>query len=101
MQVSPWRETMSFHLKDPDAAVDYAIDWAPHLEGRTIVASGWSVAPVEAGGAAIGVSHFESARTAVRCTGGIVGHGYRLANHVTLSDGSSDDRSIALRVEQR
>lgn len=92
---------MSFYLKDPDATVDYAIDWTPYLDGRSIAASGWAVAPVEAGGLAVGETSFDDARTAVRVGGGIVGHAYRLANRVTLSDGSSDDRSIALRVEQR
>lgn len=92
---------MSFYLKDPDAAVDYAIDWAPYLDGRTIVASAWSVTPAEAGGAAVEEASFESARTAARVSGGVAGHVYGLANHVTLSDGSSDDRSLALRVEQR
>jgi hypothetical protein len=92
---------MSFYLKDPDAAVDYAIDWAPYLDGRTIVASDWSVEPEETGGIAIGEAGFDGARTAARASGGIAGHSYSLANHVTLSDGSSDDRSLTLRVEQR
>jgi hypothetical protein len=92
---------MSLYLKDPDAAVDYAIDWAPYLDGRTIVASEWSLVPEETGGIAIGEASFEGGRTAARVSGGIVGHGYSLANHVTLSDGSGDDRSIVLRVEQR
>lgn len=92
---------MSYYLKDPDAAVDYAIDWALYLDGATIVASDWSVAPVEAGGIAIAEASFDPARTAARVSGGIAGHVYSLANHVTLSDGSSDDRSLALRVEQR
>ena len=92
---------MSLYLKDPDAAVDYAIDWTPYLDGRTIAASSWSVTPEEAGGAAIDETRFEPGRTAVRVSGGVAGHGYSLANHVTLSDGSSDDRSLTLRVEQR
>lgn len=92
---------MSLYLKDPDAAVDYAIDWAPYLDGRTIVASTWSVAPGEAGGAAIAEASFDGDRTAARVSGGVAGHVYSLANHVTLSDGGSDDRSITLRVEQR
>jgi hypothetical protein len=92
---------MSLYLKDPDAAVDYAIDWVPYLDGKTIVASSWSVAPEEAGGAAIAEASFDGGRTAARVSGGILGHAYSLANHVTLSDGSGDDRSIVLRVEQR
>jgi len=92
---------MSFYLKDPDATRDYAIDWAPYLDGRTIVASDWSVAPDEAGGIAIAEAGFDGARTAARLTGGIAGHSYSLANHVAFSDGSSDDRSLVLRVEQR
>jgi hypothetical protein len=92
---------MSYYLKDPDAAVDHAIDWAPYLDGRAIVASEWSVTPVEAGGIAVEEAGFDAGRTAARLSGGIAGHGYSLANHVTLSDGSSDDRSIVLRVEQR
>lgn len=92
---------MSYHLKDPDAAINYAIDWLPYLAGRAIVASDWSVAPVEAGGVAIQEASFDGGRTAVRLSGGIAGHGYGIANHVTLSDGSGDDRSLVLRVEQR
>ena len=54
---------MSFYLKDPDAAVDYAIDWAPYLDGRTIVASDWSIAPVEATGC--GTGHLARDRSGV------------------------------------
>jgi hypothetical protein len=92
---------MSFYLKDPQAIVDYAIDWAAYLDGKAIVASGWSVAPVEAGGIAIEEASFDTTRTAARASGGLPGHIYGLANHVTLSDGSGDDRSLTLRVEQR
>lgn len=92
---------MSYYLKDPDSTSDYAIDWTSYLDGRTIIASSWSTAPEEIGGIAIGEASFDGARTAARVTGGIAGHSYSLANHVTLSDGSIDDRSLALRVEQR
>lgn len=92
---------MSFYLKDPDARVDYAIDWALYLDGQTIVASAWSVAPVEAGGIVVEEDSFEPARTAARLGGGVVGHVYAIANLVTLSDGSQDARSITLRVEER
>jgi len=92
---------MSYYLKDPQSRVDYAIDWAPYLEGRTIAGSVWSVDPNEAGGIAIDGASFTATRTAATLTGGRVGHVYGIANHVTLSDGRREDRSIVLRVEQR
>jgi len=92
---------MSYYLKDPQSRVDYAIDWTPYLDGRTIADSLWSVHPNEAGGVAIDGASFAATRTAATLTGGRVGHVYAIANHVTLSDGRSDDRSIVLRVEQR
>lgn len=92
---------MSFYLKDPQARVDYAIDWAIYLDGQTIEASQWLVTPDEAGGIVAEESSFEPARTAARLAGGLAGHIYSVSNQVTLSDGSSDLRSITLRVEAR
>jgi hypothetical protein len=92
---------MSFYLKDPQSRVDYAIDWAAYLDGQTIVASLWSVAPVELGGIEVDEDSFAPDRTAARLTGGVVGNCYSVSNQVTLSDGTSDARSIALRVEDR
>ena len=92
---------MSFYLKDPQSRVDYAIDWSVYLDGQTIEASLWQVTPDEVGGIAAEEASFEPARTAARLAGGLVGHSYSVANEVTLSDGSTDVRSITLRVEAR
>ncbi len=92
---------MSFYLKDPQSRVDYAIDWTPYLDGQTVAASIWAVSPDEPGGIAVDEASFTPGRTAARLSGGIVGHSYRISNRVTLSDGSSDERSLALRVEER
>ena len=92
---------MSFYLKDPEARVDYAIDWTDYLDGQTIAASTWSVEPVEQGGIAVDEASFEPLRTAARLSGGVTGHCYSVSNLVTLSDSSADARSITLRVEER
>ncbi|HVQ09364.1 MAG TPA: hypothetical protein VMS43_13105 [Allosphingosinicella sp.] len=92
---------MSFYLKDPQSRVDYAIDWTAYLDGQTIVASLWTIAPVELGGIEVDEDGFAPDRTAARLAGGIVGNCYSVSNRVTLSDGSCDARSIALRVEDR
>ena len=92
---------MSFYLKDPHSRVDYAIDWSPYLDGQTIETSLWLVVPEEAGGIEAEETSFEPARTAARLAGGLIGHSYSVCNQVTFSDGTTDTRSITLRVETR
>ena len=92
---------MSFYLKDPQSRVDYAIDWSPYLDGQTIQSSLWLVLPDEAGGIAAEETGFEPERTAARLSGGLTGHSYQVSNQVTFSDGTTDVRSITLRVEAR
>jgi hypothetical protein len=92
---------MNYYLKDPDSRVDYGIDWIAYLGDQTLAASQWSVTPSEAGGVALETASFDLRRTAARIFGGLPGHVYNVSNRVMLSDGSSDERSICLRVEQR
>ena len=93
---------MSFLLKDPGAILDYAVDWgAEYLDSDAIAASGWEVAPVEAGGVSVVGSAFDFKISTVTANGGVPGHQYRLTNHVVMASGREDERSIVLRVEQR
>ena len=93
---------MSLLLKDPDAILDYAVDWvAEYLDTDQIFTSEWTVEPAEPGGAEIVVSEIASGAAIVKVGGGVPGHIYRLNNHVLLASGREDNRSIILRVEQR
>ena len=92
---------MSLFVKDPQARIDHAIDWSSYLAAQTLVASSWAVDPAEAGGLAVEESAFEAQRSSARLAGGLVGRIYRLTNHVTLSDGQMDERSVTIRVEER
>jgi hypothetical protein len=93
---------MSFHLKDPGAILDYAVDWgAEYLDSDVIVDSSFSLSPIEDGGAVITGSSFVPMLATVTVGGGIAGHQYRLVNHVVLLSGREDERTIVLRVEQR
>ena len=93
---------MSQFIKDPDARVDYAIDWSDATSAGTAIAdSQWSVAPVEPDGVTIEAHGFELVRATVTLSGGIAGHVYRIANRITLADGNIDERSLVIRVEQR
>jgi hypothetical protein len=94
---------MTFLLKDPDAVLDYAIDWgAEYLApGDLLAQSEWSVIPEEAGGVTVVGSDFDASVTTVKAAGGIAGRLYRLVNQVVTDSGRTDDRSIVLRVEKR
>jgi hypothetical protein len=93
---------MTLLLKDPDAVLDYSIDWGAEYLGDDLLAeSAWSVAPDEPGGVTIVGSDFDAAKSIVKAGGGTAGNIYRLVNEVVLASGRVDSRSIVLRVEKR
>jgi hypothetical protein len=94
---------MTLLLKDPEAVLDYAIDWgADYLpEDDMLMASEWSVTPDEAEGVSIVGSTFGDRLSTVQAGGGVAGRLYRLVNRVTTQLGRIDERSIVLRVENR
>lgn len=94
---------MTLLLKDPQAVLDYAIDWGADYLGDddALADSSWSVAPDEADGVTVVGSGFADRVSTVQTGGGIAGRIYRLANRVVTRSGRIDERSIVLRVEQR
>jgi hypothetical protein len=94
---------MTLLLKDPDAVLDYAIDWgAEYLaDGDPIAESRWSITPDEPDGISITDSGFDERISSVTVADGLRGRLYRLSNHVVTQSGRIDDRSIVLRVEKR
>ena len=93
---------MSLYLKDPQARIDYAINWsAAYLDGQAIATSSWTVSPAEPDAISIVASSFDMQRTSATLSGGTAGHVYRITNRITLTDGQIDERSISLRVEAR
>ena len=93
---------MNLLLKDPEALLDYSVDWgADYLTGDVLTESGWTVSPAEPGGVSIMSSRFDLLLSTVEVGGGQPGHIYRLTNHVVTGEGREDSRSIMLRVEKR
>jgi len=93
---------MSLLLKDPEAILDYSIDWgAEYLGGDLLAESAWSALPDEPGGVAIVGSGFDATTSSVKAGGGVPGRIYRLVNQVVTAAGRTDSRSIVLRVEAR
>lgn len=83
--------------KDPDAILDYAVDWSRWLAGDTIAASVWLVPT--------GLTKVSDSNTATRAivwlSGGSAGVTYTVTNRITTAAGRTEDRSFAVRVEER
>ncbi len=93
---------MAIFLKDPAAVIDYAVDWAAgYLQAQTVTDSSWSVAPDDPDGVVVVATVLAPSRTMATLGGGQSGRSYRVTNHVALSDGRRDERSLVLRVEDR
>ena len=94
---------MRVQVKDPDAILDYAIDWSGggYLAGQTIVSSVWTLTPMEVGGLVITNQALSDAVSTVTLEAGVKGHMYRLTNRIILSNGVVDERGFALLVEER
>jgi hypothetical protein len=93
---------MTLLLKDPDAVLDYSVDWGAEYLGDDLLAeSSWSVEPDEPGGVTIAGSNFDATTSIVKAAGGASGNVYRLINEVVTASGRIDTRSIVLRVEKR
>ncbi len=93
------------YLKDPNALIDYAIDWsADYLaSGEQITASSWFILPQGAVGD-LSVDHSLAPVTGVVTvfvTGGIAGKLYRVTNRITTNQGRTDERSITIRIEEK
>ena len=83
--------------KDPNAVLDYSIDWTRWLAGDQIATSEWIVAS--------GLTKMADSKTAtsatVWLTGGTAGQSYIVTNRITTAAGRTEDRSFTIRVEER
>ena len=85
--------------KDPDAVLDYSVDWSQWLASDQIASSEWLLE----GGALIEkvTDSHTAAKTTVWLRGGQAGTTYLVTNRIVTVDGRTDDRSISVRVEDR
>lgn len=89
---------MSEFIKDPDAVLDYSIDWSSWLaDGETITASTWVVPD----GITKDSDSFSDTATVIWLSGGTAGTTYLIPNHITTSDGREDDRTLTFVGQDR
>lgn len=94
------------YIKDPEATLDYGVDWTQWLGGDEIVESTWRVAPVATPG-----QHLEILATvAPTVTGkttkvwvhrGVLGQVYELVNRVATLGGRTDERTLRINIRHK
>lgn len=92
-------------LKDPNATLDYAIDWSVSylLTGEVITVSSWFILPQGAVGdlAIDNIPAPVGGVTTIFVSGGIAGKTYQLTNRITTDQGRTDDRTLTIRIEEK
>lgn len=83
--------------KDPDAVLDYVMDWTNWLNGDIIISSSWTL---DAGITQAGTG-MSGTQTVVWLSGGTVGTSYQITNRITTQAGRTEDRTFQVNVVQR
>lgn len=80
--------------KDPEAVLDYAIDWSAWLDGDTITSSVWEVPA----GLTVGASSNTTTISTIWLSDGVHGSSYQVKNTIETASGRTDRRSVLLTV---
>jgi len=97
----------SYILKDPQAKLNYAIDWSDWLGADTITSSTWAVtsfstSTVDTTTLAVNSSSISANTTTIAVvTGGTSGNIYNLTNKVWTNNSLIERRSFRVKVEDR
>lgn len=84
--------------KDPDAVLDYSMDWSAWLiTGDSVSASDW----IAETGITIDSETVNGDITTVWLSGGTEQQTYTVTNRITTDDGRIDDRSVEVYVTER
>jgi hypothetical protein len=88
---------MNWPAKDPDANLDYSLDWTAWLAGDTIAASSWVIPD----GLEAGTMTNNDTVATIWLSGGAPGSTYKITNQITTAAGRTDERTVTLRVVEQ
>ncbi len=89
-------------VKDPDAVLDYAIDWTDWLGTDTITSSVWTAD--SSSGIEVESDSVDTAGhvCTVRLAGGNISTApYRVTHQITTAAGRTDERSLLIKIQPR
>lgn len=89
---------MSTFIKDPDAVLDFTVDWAANLATDDTIATANFTVPA-------GITKDSQSNTTTTATvwlsGGTAGTTYNVVCRITTADGRTDDRTLRIVVQDR
>lgn len=88
------------YAKDPQAVVDYTLDWTNFLAGDTLATSTWLVPDDLTIGTGAKAPTNDTTSATVWISDGVAGKAYVIVNRITTTDGRTDDRSIQLILKE-
>ena len=84
-------------IKDPNAVLDYALDWTKWLEGDTLVSGTWTIDA----GPTIASQNVSAGIVTMWLSGGVDGVSYAAVCRVVTTGGRTEDRTISIQVRER
>lgn len=84
--------------KDPDATLDYGIDWSDWLDSGDTISSVTWVVPT--GITKTAQSHTDTI-SMIWLSGGTLGQSYDIVCRITTTGGRIDDRTFTIRIKQK
>ncbi|OYN81786.1 hypothetical protein [Mycolicibacterium sphagni] len=86
-------------FKDPNARLDFGVDWGGALlGGDVIVSSTWIISETNDGILVIDDDSFTATRATVWLTGGAVGFTYKVTNRIVTAAGRIDDWTLRVKI---
>ena len=93
---------MTTFLKDPDAYLDYGMDWTNWLDGDTIVTSTWLVPSISGLTQSNSSVNAAATVTTVWLAGGTIAAApWMVTNRIATAGGRTEDRSFLMTVRER
>lgn len=91
---------MQSFVHDPQAVLDYVIDWSTYLGADTIMSCTWDITGPDAVLIKDNDSHTDTTAT-IWLSGGTANRDYTVTCHIETGLGREDDRSIMIQVRQQ
>lgn len=87
-------------IKDPDAVLDYSVDWSSWLGSDEIATSTWEITGTDSD-LTVTTDSKTTTATTVWLSGGTLGVIYSVVNRITTDGGRTDDRTIAVQMVEK